>query len=336
MELKQYNYLPPGFLECHARDIHKILPGPALIHLEGQKQQPLFVAILQHGNETVGLDAVQALLKAYADTPLPRSLSIFVGNVTAARKGLRRLDHQPDYNRMWPSNPDLPDLPEARLMRQVTDIMREKNPFASIDLHNNTGLNPHYACINKLDNAFYHLASLFGSTVVYFVQPKGVQSSTFAEFCPSVTLECGPVKDPSGVEHAFEYLDHCIQLPEIPATPLEKTAMKLYHTVAMVKVPNDLEFSFSDSTSDIYFNPELETLNFREVPQGTLFALTAPDRKVSLIVIDEDGNSVPDKYFTFQNGEIRTKIPFMPSMITTDEKIIRQDCLCYLMERMAW
>jgi hypothetical protein len=38
--------------------------------------------------------------------------------------------------------------------------------------------------------------------------------------------------------------------------------------------------------------------------------------------------------FTFEDGEIRTTRPFMPAMLTLDERAIRQDCLCYLMERL--
>jgi len=335
--LNEYSYLPPGFLDCSAKTLYQVVPGPSLIYLKGKKEQPLFVSILLHGNEAVGLYALQRLLKAYSEEPLPRSLVIFVGNVEAARHGARRLDHQPDYNRMWPrKSGHVPDLPESRLMHRVTEIVKEINPFASIDLHNNTGLNPHYGCINKLDNQFYHLASLFSKTVVYFIQPEGVQSAALAEICPSVTLECGHVDDESGIEHGFEYLDACIQLSEIPNTPLSNDMMNLYHTVATVKVPPEFDFSYVDSTQDIYFNPELETYNFREIDTHSMFALTHPDKNVKLIVTDENGELVTDKYFNFENNEIRTRLPFMPSMITSNEKVIRQDCLCYLMERYPW
>ncbi len=336
IELNQYNYLPPGLLDCSAKNLHQFIPGPSLIHLPGKKEQALFISILQHGNETVGLDAVQLLLKSYANEGLPRSVSLFIGNVAAARQGLRRLNHQPDYNRMWPSKNPQPALPEAKLMQQVCDIMRDKTTFASIDLHNNTGLNPHYGCINRLDNQFYQLASLFSPTVVYFIRPEGVQSMAFAELCPAVTLECGQVNDQSGVERAFKFLDACMQLAEIPKTALARSAMDLYHTVATVKVPKELSFSFSDSTQDIYFNPELEIYNFREIDRDVRFALTHPDKKVSLQVIDETGASVADKYFDFSNNEIKTRMSFMPSMITSNERVIRQDCLCYLMERFPW
>lgn len=333
LELHTFDYLPPGFIDCGAKNLHQIIPGPSLIHIKGKKENPVFVSILQHGNETVGLKAVQQLLKTYKDSTLPRSLSIFVGNVDAAREGLRRLDRQPDYNRMWTKEDQPIQYPEEKIMRQVVAEMKQREPIVSIDLHANTGLNPHYACINKLDNRFYHLATLFSHTVVYFIRPTGVQSTAFAEFCPAVTLECGHVDDQAGVEHAFEYLDACIQLTEVPDTPLKPEDMALFHTVATVKVPAEFTFSFSDSIEDIYFSPDLEKLNFKEIEANTLFALTHPDKTVFLDVFNEAGENVFEEYFTSENNEIRIRKSMMPSMITSDERVIRQDCLCYLMER---
>jgi len=333
LELQIFDYLPPGFLNCNAKNLHQIISGPSLIHLKGKNENPLFVSILQHGNETVGLYAVQQLLKAYQEISLPRSLSIFVANVDAARGAVRRLDRQPDYNRMWIDEGQPIEYPEARIMQQVVLEMKARKPFASIDLHSNTGLNPHYACINKLDNCFYHLATLFSKTVVYFIRPIGVQSAAFAKFCPSVTLECGALEDQAGIEHAFEYLDACMQLCSIPDTTMAADSMDLFHTVATVKVPKEFSFSFSDSIEDIYFNPDLEKYNFKEVEANAPFAITHPDKEVGLNVFNEAGDNVFEAFFTSQNNEIRLRKTIMPSMITLNEKIIKQDCLCYLMER---
>jgi len=336
LELHTFDYLPPGFLDCSAKNLHHVIPGPSLIHLQGKKQTPLFVSILQHGNETVGLYAIQQLLKAYKESGLPRSISIFVGNVEAAREGVRRLDWQPDYNRLWLEEGQPIEYPEARIMQKVIAIMQEKKPFASIDLHSNTGLNPHYACINKCDNRFYHLAILFSKTVVYFIRPAGVQSIAFAKLCPSVTLECGHLGDQAGITHAFEFIDACIQLADIPATAIKPEDMDLFHTVATVKVPKEFSFSFSDSVEDIYFNPDLEKYNFKEVAVNAPFAITHPDKNARLEVLNEAGEDVFDEFFSWENNEIRIRKRIMPSMITLDKRIIRQDCLCYLMQRIAF
>ena len=99
--------LPGGFLDCGARDLHLMLNGPTLIELAGERGPPLFVSILLHGNEDSGLGAVQRVIRNYQDGPLPRSLMLLVGNVEAACHGLRRLDGQPDYNRIWPGTPNM-------------------------------------------------------------------------------------------------------------------------------------------------------------------------------------------------------------------------------------
>src|SRR5262249_32103782 len=153
----------------------EILSGPTLLHLNGRRTEPLFVSILLHGNEDVGLRAVQQLLTSAGAQMLPRALSIFIGNVQAARAGGRRLADQPDYNRVCPGAAHA-GPPEHALMRDVVAQMQARNVFASVDLHNNTGLNPHYACVARLDSPFVHVASLFSRTIVYFQRPRGVQS----------------------------------------------------------------------------------------------------------------------------------------------------------------
>ncbi|RLA20632.1 MAG: peptidase M14, partial [Gammaproteobacteria bacterium] len=232
--LTQLDHLPDGFLTTHAQQLHSLLPHPTLIHLPGRLKNPLFVSILLHGNEMTGLAAIQALLKKYLDRELPRALSIFVGNISAARHNLRRLEGQPDYNRIWPGS-EAPSSPETAMAQQVFDEMSKRSPFASIDVHNNTGLNPHYACINKLGQPFFHLAALFSRTAVFFTYPKGVQSAAFAELCPAVTLECGKPDQKQGAEHALEFIESCLHLSEHPQHPIAHNDIELFHTVAQVK-----------------------------------------------------------------------------------------------------
>ena len=49
--------------------------------------------------------------------------------------------------------------------------------------------------------------------------------------------------------------------------------------------------------------------------------------------MDEHGNDVAQRYFSTDGEELRVRVPVMPSMLTRDHRVIRQDCLCYLMER---
>jgi len=328
--------IPNEFLSTPPTELFRIFETPTLIHLQGQRPEPLFVSILLHGNETTGFFAIQEILKKYQATDLPRSLSIFVGNVQAARYSARRLDNQVDFNRVWTHGDFRPDFIESRMMLQVVEEMRKRQVFASIDIHNNTGLNPHYACINRMDNAFYQLANLFSRTVIYFIRPLGVQSQAFAELCPAVTIECGKTEHRHGITHATQFIESCINLSEIPQRPMLKQDMDLFHTVATVKVPPEVQFSFTDSNAQICFRSDLEKLNFCELPAGTGIGDVSNSNSVPLTVTDESGDDVYSKYFMLDNHRLVTQCEIMPSMLTIESDIIRKDCLCYLMERISF
>jgi hypothetical protein len=327
--------LPEGFLDASAGGLHQVLCGPSLIHLPGRHPRPLFVSVLLHGNEDTGLNAAQAVLARYQDRELPRALSLFVGNVQAAAVGQRHLDGQPDYNRVWPGA-DTMGLPEHAMMQQVVAAMRAKQVFASIDFHNNTGLNPHYACVSRLDQPFLHFATLFSRTVVYFRRPLGVQTAAFAGLCPSVTVECGKAGSAGGEEHAGRFLEAALHLDHFPPHAVAGHDIDLYHTVGTVKVPEAVSFSFTSAGADVQFDRALDHMNFRDVETGTHFADVAAHCRTPVTVWDEDGSEVTDRYFTLVDGQLRTARPVTPSMLTLNERVIRQDCLCYLMERLPY
>ena len=333
--LNERDRMPLSLLQADAGDLHEILGGPTLFHLQGRRDPALFVSVLMHGNETTGWYAIREVLRGMADGDgfdLPRSLSLFIGNTAAAQVGMRHLEDQPDFNRVWPGC-DTKGTPEHELMRAVMDRMADREIFASIDIHNNTGLNPHYACVNVLEHQSLHLAALFGRTVVYFVRPRGVASMAMAALGPSVTLECGKVGQKHGTEHAIEYLDACLHLSEIPSHPVAAHDVDLYHTVAVVRVPAETSFAFGDDDAAIVFPRDLDTMNFRELPIGTLLAETNGLYGQPLDVRDEQDREVAERFFLRDDDRLVTRIPVMPSMLTCDPMVIRQDCLCYLMER---
>ena len=330
MMLNELNELPAGFIEADHKEMLQILKSPTLIHLKGEKPNPLFITTLLHGNEDTGLRALQALLKKYQHKPLPRDLSVFVGNVDAAAKDVRHLDGQPDYNRVWPGT-EHDSCKETELMQQVVDIMKQRQPFASIDLHNNTGRNPHYGCVNRMSPQYLQLARLFSHTVVYFTSPKGVQSEAMATVCPAVTLECGKVGEVDGIEHACRFIETTMQLEHLPEhVPSD---IDLFHTVARVTIKEDTDISF-DGSGELSLNGQVELYNFREIEQGTEFASMNVEQADFFEVWNDDEENVVDDYFTTENAKIILKKPMMPSMFTKNIEVIQQDCLCYLMERI--
>jgi hypothetical protein len=330
--LQQLDSVPSGLLESSATDLFKVLPQPTLLHLKGKQNDTLFISVMLHGNETTGLLAVQHLLQKYQSRLLPRNVSIFFGNVQAARYGQRRLDEQADFNRIWPGT-ELASCAETRMAQQIIDIMAGCNLFASVDIHNNTGLNPHYACINRLDASYQQLATLFARFVVYFTRPKGVQSMAFSQLCPAVTLECGRPDQSYGNKHAFDFIDSCLNLHELPPHPVHPQDIDLFHTVAQVKIRPEVSFSFDNDEAPLQLDRDLEKMNFFEVPAGTPLGRVNSDG-LPVEACDENGEDVSERFFELRNKELMFKRPTMPSMLTLNERVIKQDCLCYLMERL--
>jgi hypothetical protein len=261
---------------------------------------------------------------------LPRALSILVGNVTAARAGLRRLDDQPDYNRVWPGATLYTDSPEYVAMREVHRLMQARGVFASIDVHNN----PHYCVVNRLDQAVLHLALLFSRTVVWFRGLAGTQTTAFSPLCPSLTVECGKPGQLTNEAHAARFIEDCLHLAQFPAHDVREHDIDLYHTVATVRVPDTVSFGFGDTHADVDFDPQLDHMNFRQLDAGTVFGRTRLDFPVD--VRDESGRDVAGEFFCFADGMISLRRDATPAMLTLDTRVVRQDCLCYLMERLPF
>lgn len=324
--------IPEGLLGVKASELHHHLSGPTLIRLKGRQDDVLFVSVLLHGNETTGWDAVRELLLE-AKTELPRSLYIFIGNVAAAAEGSRVLKGQVDYNRIWKADDA---SAESKMASDLLAELRTVKLFAAVDVHNNTGMNPHYACINKLERAFFHLATLFGRTVVYFLRPDTVLSLAMSELCPATTIECGKAGDTKGTGHAKEYINACLHLHEFPAHDVAEHDIDVFHTVATVKVPEHIDFGIEQPKAQLNFISNMDRLNFQELKAGTVLGHVNCGDKPCLQAINEEGKDVVEQYFSTEKGILRFSVPLMPSMITLDEEIIRQDCLCYLMERLDY
>jgi len=323
--------IPDGLLAVPAQELHHYLAGPTLIRLKGRRDDVLFVSVLLHGNETTGWDAVRELLSTPDE--LPRGLYLFIGNVAAAAEGLRHLEGQVDFNRIWKESEK---TPESEMAGQLLAELKAAPLFAALDVHNNTGINPHYGCINKLEREFFHLATLFSRTVVYFRRPDSVLSLALSELCPATTIECGKAGDKHGTEHAKEYIHACLHLQAFPVHEVAEHDIDVFHTVATVKVPEEIEFGIEEPEARLNFIGNMDRLNFQELKAGTVLGHVNSGKVPCLQAINEEGEDVAAQYFSTEKGVLRFAVPLMPSMITLDKDIIRQDCLCYLMERLDY
>lgn len=327
-QLTLLSELPAGFFDLEISHIRDVFPTPTLVQLEGDKSPPLFISILLHGNEYSGLKALQALLEKYRDH-LPRSLYLFIGNVAAAEANSRLLAGQIDYNRCWPGTEMQPNN-ITRMMQQVVNIVMKDGLFAAIDVHNNTGANPHYACMTNVTQDNQHLAAMFNHIGLVFKRPKGVATMAFNGFCPAVTIECGRPGDETGIKHATELLDGLLHMDHLPQRPVAAHDLQLVSSMATLNIPDDVTFDFNVAAqADLTFEAGFERKNFTEIKTTDVFAFTRI--KKPLTITNQEGEDVTDEIMRVENGKVYLNKIMMPAMITLDKTIIRQDCLCYLM-----
>lgn len=331
IELALLTALPDGFLDCDARQLHEIIPGPTLIHLPGERDESAFVSILLHGNETSGLTALQQVLKSVvgaASKPL-RSLILFVGNVESARWQLRRLPAQPDFNRIWAGGL----LPEQKMAEAVIHYVAQSKPAVAIDIHNNTGRNPLYACINHVDNRFVQLARRFSETLVFFSEPHEVIANNMARYCVAVTLECGRAGESAGIDKASQLVEFALYADPLFPADHDFEDVDVFHTVAKMTLDEHCSIAFGGSAlpADVHFPADFDRLNFTQLEAGFKLGEYRTERE-KLLIRNDAGHDISADYLSYVDGNILVKKMFLPSMLTLDMRIIRQDCLGYVME----
>ena len=320
MRLTTRHVLAEGLLDCPAPRLFEALGGPTLFDLTRGLPDPLFVSVLQHGNEVSGWDAVRAFLASGSVPPL----LLYVGNVEAARLGERTLAHQQDFNRAWNGG----DSPEAGLARQVTDHAMRAGPRLAIDLHNNTGINPHYGVLTDLRAPCLGAALAFSPLALLAQHRDGIQTERFAEFCPAVTLETGRVGDPESARRAAAYLATAARWREVPEASFAE--LTVYRNEVRVVI-DEPEADFHPD-APLALRPELERFNFERLEAGNVFAHRAAGTDgLGLTATDVSGADLTDFYFELRGADVLLREPVYPSMYTRDITAVRQDCLCYFM-----
>lgn len=334
--LQQIEGMPASIRRLPASELHDALGGPTLFHLPGRDPRPLFVSGLLHGNEPTGWQAIGQWLDRLAGRELPRAVSVLVGNVAAAAQGLRALPGQPDFNRIWPDAAGKPAdaTPEAACMAEVVRILRGRGVVASVDIHNNTGENPHYGCLNALDPHALALAGAFSPMVLYFTYPTGVQTMAFVGHCPAITIECGKPGWQPGIDHATAFLETCLH-HDFDTPPVNAPQPVVYQTAATVRFPGDRSFGFGEgSEAEFVLDADIERMNWRSLPAGTEIGRFTSANARGPVVLDLRGQDTEGRWLKRVGDRLVTTTLLTPAMLTRDPAVIRSDCLCYLLERL--
>jgi len=325
--------LPDGILDAQANQLHQFVNDLTLVQLKGHIKRPIFISILQHGNETTGWDALRVFLKQHLPK-LPRTLIVLFGNVQAAKNNVRQLEEGVDFNRCWPGIKPK-HHPVAKKMAEITRFVQQQAPLASVDIHNNTGRNPHYAGVNAIKKEHINLASLFSHTIIHITSPDGIQSGAFAEFCPAITIEWGMSGTADGIEQTITFLENLCQLTDLNRIPGVREHQEVMNIFAVVKLKKEITIGIHGETTepvDFEIPDDLDYHNFHQLDAGTQFGRLHSDQTpMPLIVTDAMDHDITAQYFRIDDQQLRLNQSVMPAMITLSPEAIRLDCLCYLM-----
>ena len=105
--------------------------------------------------------------------------------------------------------------------------------------------------------------------------------------------------------------------------------------MARVTVLPNVSISFDGGEADLMFVSEIDHFNFTELPEGVALGRLREGIELPLRALRESGRDITDKCFQVLDQVIYTRPKVMLSMLTKNSQIIRQDCLCYLMERLS-
>lgn len=308
-------------LDCRADNLADFLDSPTLFDLTLGASNPLFVSTLLHGNETSGWDAMSRLLR----DGVPCPLILFIGNVQAARDGRRSQPHGVDFNRIWSNEATV----GSRLAAEVIDYIRPRKPWFALDIHNNSGPNPHYSVITNLDSTTLDAASRFSDKAIYATQPNGVITRRTQPLCPSIAIEVGMSNDPASAERAYDYLRLLTTEQRVPAP--HNTPLKLYRSKYRVEV----EHSHADVLDGFpQLNEELDYCSFEVVREGQRFA-TIVDDSWTFRVRDDDATVRTGEFLSRDASKIRFKKDVIISMYTRNAQIALEDCVCYFLEEFG-
>lgn len=319
MKLRVEAAPPSALFDLPAEQLADALGGPTLFDLRRAGEAPLFVSVLVHGNETSGWDAVRRLRRELAAS----SVLLFVGNVAAARAGVRALPGRPDFNRVWEGG----ECPEAKVADAVSEFVAEARPRLAVDVHNNTGRNPPYSVVARQDAATLAAARAFAGRALFATQPSGFQTGRLARSCTAITVEVGMADDPASTDRAAAFLRSLLNRSPTGAMSADPSAgatreraahegLALFETVARVTL-----------SDDAVIVPDTQRFNFRTAPVGAMLV-----ERGALCAHAADGRDLAEVYLQRKNGATLLKRPSVVAMYTGDIRAARQDCLCYFLE----
>ena len=300
-------------LNVEAHELHRFLSGSTVFDLRQEGVKPFFVSTLLHGNETSGWDAVRRFIADHSDA----SFVLFIGNVHAAAQNMRHLPHEVDFNRIWQQQP---------WQTYLSDLLQTYKPWCGIDIHNNSGPNPHYSVVTDVRRKTLALATLFSNKVIFTDHTLDILAHGVSSHCPALTIETGTVDDPASERRAYAFLERLNTIGRVPdALQCEP---ETYATVGIVKVAHQ------NGGIDNFpvFEPSLKHKSFKTLPAGSPFINCLPtDWQVNVLDPAHDRDLTLD-FLEFRDRGAILKRDVVMSMFTHKPLLAIQDCVCYFLK----
>ena len=299
-------------LQVEASDLHRFLTGPTVFDLRRNGVQPFFVSTLLHGNETSGWDAVRRFITDTSDA----SIVLFIGNVRAAAQAMRHLPDEVDFNRIWRQQPWRDDL---------NDLLERYQPWCGIDIHNNSGPNPHYSVITDQHESTLALASIFSNRVIFTHHTLDILAHAISPHCPSLTVETGTVDDLQSAQRAYDLLTRLNEIRRVPMSP--KHELEAYETIGIVKVEHE-----NGSLENFpQFDERLKESSFSTLAAGSPFVNCLPSGWRVSVLDPAHSLDLTDEFFEFRERRAYLKREIVMSMFTHTPILALQDCVCYFL-----
>jgi len=242
------------------------------------------------------------------------------------------LPDQPDFNRIWNGH----SAYERSLTTPLLQYVKDQNIQAAVDIHNNSGRNPVYGCINRRKKEFIQLAQLFSQNIVYFTKPDSVLSMALSSVCPTMVIECGLPGSIQGIAAGAKCIETLINKEEKWKNS-EVQISHIYYTCATLYIEPDSTISFDSQpvlkNSHFCFSDKLDELNFKKIEPGVVLGKVRDPNRIKLI--DKKGKNIFDCFFSIIENQLKVKSSFTPSMFTKNVEIAKSDCLGYVMKKIS-
>lgn len=334
-----YDSIPDFFYKLNQENVLGYLDEMSLFFHKGAIDKTVVISTMLHGNETSGLYAIQKFLKAQEGKANRPSYAILLGNPRAFQSNKRLVGGQLDRNRIWELDGNHED---HALSRQVIERLINYPLVCAIDIHNNTGKNPYFCCVNRLDQKTLGMASLFDADALFFEDPATAFTTFMGRFCPSVTLECGMSGDELGILKAVKFIKEATHFAL--ADHLDKLVFKksVFKSFGKFKIPKETKISFISpgqeistlsNSQGVAFFSDLEKFNLKLVPEGTSLGFIHGSLN-QVNIQSEFEEDLFSELFLIEKQNLIVKNDFYAAMVTKDVEVAKADCFFYFLKKV--